>query len=182
MTWFLLFRLGVFKKLCQRPGLTLGLFSQLDSFHFHKVHILRSSLSRVPDKKVVEEGSTQVVHVYIDGSCSRNGTSRARAGVGVYFGDDDKRNISERLSGRIQTNQRAELMAAIRAIEEAPPNVPLVIKSDSQYLLKGLSSWLMKWKDSDWKQSAGQPVVHRDLWERLDNLCKERDIKWVQCD
>ena len=47
---------------------------------------------------------------------------------------------------------------------------------------EGLSSWLMKWKDSDWKQSAGQPVVHRDLWERLDNLCKERDIKWVQCD
>lgn len=51
--------------------------------------------------------------VWTDGACQGNGRDGAVAGVGVWFGEDDPRNISEKLEGK-QTNQRAELMAAIR--------------------------------------------------------------------
>jgi ribonuclease HI len=50
--------------------------------------------------------------VYVDGACENNGKPNAIAGYGIWFGHGDSRNVSEPLEGRIQTNQRAELMAA----------------------------------------------------------------------
>jgi ribonuclease HI len=60
---------------------------------------------------------TRELNVWTDGACLANGQSTARAGIGIYFAKSDARNLSERLSGQRQTNQRAELMASIRAIE-----------------------------------------------------------------
>jgi ribonuclease HI len=56
-------------------------------------------------------------HIYIDGACLDNGTPNAHAGVGVFFGPNDERNVSERLTGSNQTSCRAEIQAAIRALE-----------------------------------------------------------------
>ena len=50
-----------------------------------------------------------VIDVYTDGACSNNGSRQARAGVGVFFGPQDPRNVSETLEGSTQTNQRAEM-------------------------------------------------------------------------
>lgn len=61
---------------------------------------------------------TQEVHVYTDGACQGNHLRKgAIGGVGVWFGKNDPRNLSERLAGDVQTNNRAELTALIKAIE-----------------------------------------------------------------
>ncbi|KAK9761993.1 hypothetical protein K7432_018649 [Basidiobolus ranarum] len=86
----------------------------------------------------VEEDESDYTIVYTDGSSRGNGKDHCRAGVGVYFGEKDPRNVSERLLGK-QTNQRAEVTAAIRAIEKVGDDKqPLEIRTDSQYLIKGI--------------------------------------------
>ena len=70
--------------------------------------------------------------VYTDGSCSNNGKSNAKAGIGVYFGDNDSRNVSERINGK-QTNNRAELLAILKAGQIiGKDNVTIVSDSDPQ--------------------------------------------------
>lgn len=64
----------------------------------------------------VEADRGKVV-IFTDGACSNNGFEGAVAGVGVWFGEGDGRNVSEGLPGSIQTNQRAEMMGVIRALE-----------------------------------------------------------------
>lgn len=75
--------------------------------------------------------------VYTDGACTRNGQRHAKAGVGVYFGPNDALNVSERLEGRLQTNQRAEQTGVLRAMQLAlsegrvGAGEKFVIKTDS---------------------------------------------------
>ena len=58
----------------------------------------------------------KTVNIYTDGACSNNGQRGAKAGLGVYFGENDPRNCSERIEGK-QTNNTAELKAIIKAAE-----------------------------------------------------------------
>src|SRR3990167_10471637 len=81
--------------------------------------------------------SQTVTRVFIDGCCFGNGTSNAKAGIGVYFGEGDQRNLAEPLAGNLQTNQRAEISAAIRALEIAKENDQAIeLFSDSKYLVQ----------------------------------------------
>ena len=133
------------------------------------------------------------VHVYTDGACKGNQFKKgAIAGVGVWFGKNDDRNVSERLAGAIQTNNRAELTALIRAIEihfqvqnEISKRIkfsPLVLHTDSQYCKNGIESWIINWKKNGWKTASKKPVKNKDLWMRLDELRNDRDIRfeWVE--
>jgi ribonuclease HI len=112
---------------------------------------------------------------YTDGACQGNGTPRAVAGIGVYFADSGK-EISEPLPG-LATNQRAELWAAVRALQESQG--PLEIRTDSSYLVKGMQSWVFAWQRKGWKNSKGAPVANRDLWETLILFAKGRSITWT---
>ncbi|KAM7395920.1 hypothetical protein PAMA_007272 [Pampus argenteus] len=80
------------------------------------------------------------VVVYTDGCCSANGKVGARAGIGVYWGHNHPLNVAERLHGR-QTNQRAELQAACKALEQAKEkNIKkLVLYTDSKFTINGES-------------------------------------------
>ncbi|KAJ2412390.1 hypothetical protein H4218_005834 [Coemansia sp. IMI 209128] len=104
--------------------------------------------------------------VYTDGASANNGKRSARAGVGVYFGTGDPRNISEPLAGPRQTNQRAELMAVLQAIEAVASSgatKTLVICTDSMYTINCVSVWHYKWANSGWVNSQGQQVNNQDL-------------------
>jgi Caulimovirus viroplasmin/RNase H len=63
--------------------------------------------------------ASSVAVVYTDGACTNNGKTNANAGVGVYFGPGDSLNLSEPLSGPVQTNQRAEQTGVLRAMQLA---------------------------------------------------------------
>ncbi|KAG9712724.1 hypothetical protein KCU75_g24689, partial [Aureobasidium melanogenum] len=97
------------------------------------------------------------VIIYTDGSSLGNGAHGAVAGVGVYFGPKDKRNLSEPLSGTRQTNQRAELTAIQRALEIAPRNRPVTIYTDSNYSIKCVTEWFVKWRANGWLNASKKP-------------------------
>ncbi|NXY50579.1 RNH1 Ribonuclease, partial [Ceuthmochares aereus] len=118
--------------------------------------------------------------VYTDGCCSGNGRNRARAGIGVYWGPGHPLNTSERLPGR-QTNQRAEIHAACKAIEQAKSqNIKkLIIYTDSQFTINGITSWVDNWKTNGWRTSSGASVINKEDFQRLDNLSKDIEIQWM---
>ncbi|KAI9511942.1 ribonuclease H-like domain-containing protein [Russula earlei] len=112
--------------------------------------------------------------VYTDGACSGNGQSGSVAGIGVWWGSNDTRNLSERCPGR-QTNNRAELIAIIRALETTPmSSVPLVIKSDSEYAIKCFTDWLPIWRRKNFITSQGTPVKNVKLIMYMDALFSTR--------
>ncbi|NXJ84331.1 RNH1 Ribonuclease, partial [Trogon melanurus] len=118
--------------------------------------------------------------VYTDGCCSGNGRNRARAGIGVYWGPGHPLNTSERLPGR-QTNQRAEIHAACKAIEQAKSqNIKkLIIYTDSKFTINGITSWVDNWKTNGWRTSSGGSVINKEDFEKLDNLSKDIEIQWM---
>ena len=114
--------------------------------------------------------------IYTDGACSGN-PGPGGWGVVMYFG-----NKSKELKGgeKETTNNRMEMMAAIKALEAIKPNFKgkVVLFTDSTYVLKGITEWIHGWKKRGWKKSDKKPVVNKDLWQRLDALNSARDINW----
>ncbi|XP_061846092.1 ribonuclease H1 isoform X2 [Colius striatus] len=136
------------------------------------------SAPKVSEDKFSYMGDFAVV--YTDGCCSGNGRNRARAGIGVYWGPGHPLNTSERLPGR-QTNQRAEIHAACKAIEQAKSqNIKkLIIYTDSKFTINGITSWVDNWKTNGWRTSSGGSVINKEDFERLDNLSKGIEIQWM---
>ncbi len=82
------------------------------------------------------------------------------------------------------TNQRMEVLAVIEALRENPES-PLEIVSDSNYVVKCFNDkWYLGWRRRNWKNSQGQPVANRDLWETLFSLTidteRELTFSWVK--
>ncbi|EHB17524.1 Ribonuclease H1 [Heterocephalus glaber] len=118
--------------------------------------------------------------VYTDGCCSSNGRRRARAGIGVYWGPSHPLNVGIRLPGR-QTNQRAEIHAACKAIEQArAQNISkLVLYTDSMFTINGITSWVPGWKKNGWRTSTGKEVINKEDFMRLEGLTRGMDIQWM---
>ncbi|KAH6617626.1 ribonuclease H-like domain-containing protein [Chaetomium tenue] len=117
-----------------------------------------------------------LVIVYTDGSSLGNGRVGATAGVGVYFGDNDPRNVSERLEGETQTNQRAELTAILRALEIIDLAQDLEIRTDSKYSIQCVTEWYINWERNGWKTRSG-PVKNQDLVQLVRDKLEEREAK-----
>ena len=123
-----------------------------------------------------------MIRVYTDGSALGNGTTGCIAGIGVWFGEDDPRNVSEKLQGNKQSNGRAELMAAIIALEKTIGQ-DVEILSDSTYVINSATTWIEGWKKRGWRKAGNKPVENLDLIKRLDQLIREaqgnRQIVWT---
>jgi len=78
------------------------------------------------------------------------------------------------------TNNRMELMAAIKALEAVKPGYKgsITLWTDSTYVLKGITEWIHGWKKRGWKKSDKKPVLNADLWQILDDLNAARDVNW----
>ncbi|XP_054474155.1 ribonuclease H1 [Anoplopoma fimbria] len=120
------------------------------------------------------------VVVYTDGCCSRNGQKGARAGIGVYWGNNHPLNAAEPLEGR-QTNQRAEVQAACKALEQAKENniKKLVLYTDSKFTINGVTSWVKTWKLNGWRLKSGGPITNKDDFVKLDRLNAELEVVWI---
>ncbi|XP_031163751.1 ribonuclease H1 isoform X3 [Sander lucioperca] len=120
------------------------------------------------------------VVVYTDGCCSNNGQKGARAGIGVYWGHNHPLNVAERLHGR-QTNQRAEIQAACRALELAKENdiKKLVLYTDSKFTINGVTSWVKNWKLNGWRLKSGGEITNKDDFVKLDRLNAELEVVWM---
>ena len=117
----------------------------------------------------------QSVEVFCDGACSGN------PGVGGYGSILRFGGVEKELSGYAgeTTNNRMELTAAIVALEALKRPCRVSITTDSQYLVKGMTEWLPGWIRRNWVNSKKEPVLNRDLWERLKELSAIHDIRWL---
>ncbi|KAF9572475.1 hypothetical protein EC968_009861 [Mortierella alpina] len=126
--------------------------------------------------------SSDTMIIYTDGSSLGNGKMGSQAGLGVFFGVNDPRNVSERLGGEPQTNQRAELMAVYRALQVCGSDTaPVEIRTDSMYTVNIVTKWAEGWIKNNWRRSDGEKVMNRDIIEPLIAKIKSRPgpIKWV---
>jgi len=115
------------------------------------------------------------VDIYTDGACSGN---PGPGGWGVVL---RWQGHEKELSGfePATTNNRMELMAAIRGLEALKRGVGRVrIHTDSTYVKDGITKWIHGWKKNGWKTAAKKPVKNQDLWQRLDQALSGHDIAW----
>ena len=77
------------------------------------------------------------------------------------------------------TNNRMELMAAIRALESLTRPSAVRLYTDSSYVRGGVTGWLAGWKRNGWKTASKQPVKNEDLWRRLDDATRQHEIQWL---
>jgi len=131
------------------------------------------------DLRKAKEIPADAITIYTDGACTENGKVGAKAGYGVFFGDNDARNISARLIGRHQTNQRAELFAVLKALETIHLGSqgefrgrPVFILTDSMYTINALTIWGQSWERNDWRRPDGQFVVSMDFIKRARELLR----------
>ena len=92
--------------------------------------------------------------VYVDGACKNNGQSNAKGGCGIFWGHFHPLNTSEQLLGGKQSNNCAELSAAIIAITQALKlkMTEIEIHTDSKYVKDGITKWIDQWKCNSWIQ------------------------------
>ncbi len=115
------------------------------------------------------------VTIYTDGSCRPNPGPGGWAAVLLFPGREPVE-----LSGHedTSTNNRMELTAAIRALESLPGPHRVRLITDSEYVRKGITSWLAGWKQHGWRTAAKTPVKNRDLWQALDAALEKHRVTW----
>jgi ribonuclease HI len=118
-------------------------------------------------------------YVYIDGACSNNGHVNALSGIGIFFGINDKRNISKKIEGK-QTNNTAELSAIIETyyiIENDIVNgKKIAIVSDSEYSIKCVSSY----GEKCFKKCWNVVIPNKELVKTAYDLYKNKlNVKFI---
>ena len=116
-----------------------------------------------------------MIKIYTDGACSGN-PGPGGWGFVVLDGENTK---SFSGSEDPTTNNRMELTAAIKAIESIDKNESIILHTDSTYVQKGITEWIINWKKNNWISSTKKPVANKDLWMKLDEYNLSRDIKWI---
>ncbi len=114
------------------------------------------------------------VTIYTDGAC-RGNPGPGGWGAILQYADREKELYG---AERETTNNRMELMAAIRALEELRRPCDVTLTTDSQYVKKGITEWLESWKRRGWKTADKKPVKNRELWERLEAATEKHKIHW----
>ena len=116
-----------------------------------------------------------MIKIYTDGSCLKN------PGNGGWAAIINVNNVIKEISGSVKdtTNNKMELMAPIKAIQEVKEQQPIEIYTDSQYVKLGITNWIHKWIKNNWQTSKKEPVKNKELWMELYKLTKSYEIKWI---
>jgi len=121
--------------------------------------------------------------IYTDGGCSGNPGPGGWAYVMVQNTFQGDSIVAEQWGGeKNTTNNRMELLAVISALkaykEKTELSKHVTVHTDSQYVQKGITEWITKWKRNAWKTSDKKPVKNQDLWLELDALNIEIGVNW----
>ncbi len=119
-------------------------------------------------------GDRSLVEIFTDGACSGN-PGPGGWGAILRYGSSQKELCGCEAE---TTNNRMELLAAIRALEALKRRVRVRVYTDSQYLRNGMTRWLAGWKARGWRTADRKPVKNQDLWERLDTLVGVHDVEF----
>ena len=114
------------------------------------------------------------VRIYTDGAC------RGNPGPGGWAALLMTPEREKELSGfeAHTTNNRMELLAAIRALEALKQPCEVALYTDSQYVKNGITTWIVDWKRRNWRTADKKPVKNVDLWQQLEALVTGHRIDW----
>ena len=114
------------------------------------------------------------VEIYTDGAC-RGNPGPGGWGVWMVSGPHEKELFGGELN---TTNNRMELTAVITALRALKRPCRVVLHTDSKYVQKGISEWIVGWKARGWRTADKKPVKNADLWQALDEATRRHDIQW----
>lgn len=131
---------------------------------------MKSNTGSSPDKPLKE------VTIYTDGACSGNPGPGGYGVVLLYQGH--RKELSAGFKDT--TNNRMEILAAIRGLESLKEKCRVTLYTDSQYLVNAMEkNWAKKWRANGWMRNKKDPALNADLWARLLKLCEFHEIKFV---
>ena len=114
------------------------------------------------------------IEVFTDGACRGNPGPGGWGALLRLNGEETELFGGERET----TNNRMELMGAIRALEAISDGSEVHLTTDSQYVRQGITNWIVGWKRNGWKTAAKKPVKNQDLWQRLDEQVQRLSVRW----
>jgi len=115
--------------------------------------------------------------IYTDGACSGN-PGPGGWGALLIYGEQQK---AMRGGEPATTNNRMEMMAAIKGLEALTRPCEIKLFSDSAYLVNAFNQgWLKNWQRNGWKTAKKEPVINQDLWQRLSELSEIHQITWIK--
>ncbi|WP_350655828.1 DNA polymerase III subunit epsilon [Psychrobacter sp. S1-30-MNA-CIBAN-0213] len=135
-------------------------------------NVFGASQQNAADPLAVKANTTVA---YTDGACKGN---PGAGGWGAHLIFSDGRTQDLYGGDKETTNNRMELMGAIKALEYSPRDLKLEIWTDSSYVKNGITEWIANWKKRGWKTASKKPVANQDLWQQLDELRQARDVDW----
>jgi ribonuclease HI len=117
------------------------------------------------------------VTIFTDGACSGNPGPGGWAAL-LQFG-----GVEKELSGseNSTTNNRMEITAAVMAFRALKESCQVDIFTDSEYLKKGITSWIINWKKLGWRRGSPgktKPLANADLWKELDQVISKHQVNW----
>jgi ribonuclease HI len=115
------------------------------------------------------------LEIFTDGACIGN----PGPGGWAYLIRKDGSEVTHCGSEPNTTNQRMELLAAIIALESLHNPSKVILTSDSQYLIKGMTEWIINWKRNGWRSANKKPVKNQDIWLRLEAAAERHEVEWA---
>lgn len=119
------------------------------------------------------------VEIFTDGACSGNPGPGGWGAVLRYNGHEKELSGGEKST----TNNRMELTAVIKALEQLKEPCNVLLTTDSKYVSDGINQgWASSWQQNGWRKADKKPALNPDLWEKLLNLLKIHDVTiiWVK--
>ncbi|MBV2121049.1 MAG: ribonuclease HI [Candidatus Thiodiazotropha sp. (ex Ctena orbiculata)] len=117
---------------------------------------------------------TQLVELFTDGACKGN-PGPGGWGVVLRYGDHEKQLYGGEAT---TTNNRMELLAVIKGLQQLKRSSRVAVTTDSQYVKNGITQWIHNWKKNGWKTAARKAVKNADLWQALDSEVKKHQVDW----
>ena len=117
--------------------------------------------------------SSSIVEIYTDGSCLGN---PGRGGWAALIRIGNEEQVLSGSEGHT-TNNRMELIAALKALQGTPSGSRVRLFTDSQYLRRGITEWLPNWQRRGWKRKGGV-LANIELWQALAEVIGKHQIEW----
>lgn len=116
-----------------------------------------------------------LVEIFTDGACKGN-PGPGGWGAVIRYGNHEK----ELSGGEPETtNNRMEMLAAIRALKALKRPSRVRLTTDSVYVRDGITKWIDRWQANGWRTTARKPVKNAELWQELLAAAEPHDIEWA---
>lgn len=140
------------------------------------VENLKRKKDDIVDETIKRVKTFHTINIYTDGGCSKNGSTNAVAGIGVYFENGEYENISKKIEGK-QTNNRAELTAILEALKTVDIKNDIVIHTDSEYCINGILGRNKILKNSDLFESIHSMISKRTGGTKFKKVVGHSGVK-----